>query len=127
MDVDVAVLAGAVVGLFAVEPEDAGEDEILFLHRVGGFPDAAGGLASDKLGTGGGVVADLLADAVPAEGGLVAIGFRAGAFFGGGNGEGAGDAAVVDQIEALGGDADEGGEGRGEGGDGVEGGLGDRR
>ena len=46
MDVDVAVPTGAVVGLFAVEPEDAGEDKVLFLHRVGGFPDAAGGLAS---------------------------------------------------------------------------------
>ena len=35
VDVDVAVPTGAVVGLFTVEPEDAGEDEIFFFHRVG--------------------------------------------------------------------------------------------
>ena len=50
MDVNVAFPAGAVVGLFAIEPEDAGEDEVLFLQWVGGFPDATGGFASDKLG-----------------------------------------------------------------------------
>ena len=50
MDVNVAIPAGPVMGLFAIEPEDAGEDEVLFLQWVGGFPDATGGFASDKLG-----------------------------------------------------------------------------
>ena len=107
MDVDVAVFAGPVVFLFAVEPENAGEDQILFFHRVGGFPDTTGGFASNELGSGFGAVADLLTDAVPAERGFVAVGFGAGAFFCGRNGKGAGDGSVVgNDIEALGGDGD---------------------
>ena len=105
MDVDVAVLAGAVVFLFTVEPEDAGEDQILFFHRVGRFPDTTRGFASNKVGSGFGVIADLLTDSVPAERGLVAVGFRTRAFFGGGDRERAGDGAVLgNDIETLGGD-----------------------
>ena len=107
MDVDVAVFAGFVVIFLSVEPEDAGEDQILFFHRVGGLPDATRGFASNELGTGFGVVADLLADAVPAERGFVAVWLGTGAFFGGGDWERAGDGAVVgNDIEALGGDGD---------------------
>ncbi len=95
------------MGFLAVEPEDAGEDEVLFLHGVGGLPDAAGGFASDKLGTGGSAVANFFADAVPAKGGFVAIGLRAGAFLGGGDGKGADDtAAVVDEVKTLSRDGD---------------------
>ena len=107
MDVDEAVFAGAVGGFLAVEPEDAGENEVLFLHGIGGLPDTAGGFASDELGAGGGAIADLFADAVPAKGGFIAVRFRAGALFCGGDRKGAGDAAIVaDEIEALGGDGD---------------------
>ena len=107
VNVNVAIFAGSVVLLFTVEPEDAGEDEILFFQRVGGFPDTAGGFASDKVSSGFGVVADLLADPVPAEWGLVAVGFGAGAFFGGGDRERAGDRAVIgNDIETLRGDGD---------------------
>ena len=107
MNVDVAVFTGAVVFLFTVEPEDAGEDQILFFHWVGGFPDTARGFASNKVGTGFGVVADLLTDPVPAERSFVAVGFRARSFLCGGDRERAGDGAVVgNDIEALGGDGD---------------------
>ena len=107
MDVDVAIFARFVVILFTVEPEDAGEDKILFFHRVGGFPDTAGGFATHKVGAGYGVVADLLTDAVPTERGFVAVGFGTGAFFGGGDRERAGDRAVIgNDIETLGGDGD---------------------
>ena len=107
MDVDVALFAGFVVIFLSVEPEDAGEDQILFFHRVGGLPDATVGFASDELGAGFGVVADLLTDPVPAERGLVAVGFGTSAFFGGGDGKGAGDGAVVgNDVETLGGDGD---------------------
>ena len=81
VDVDVAVFAGSVVFLFTVEPEDAGEDQILFFHRVGGLPDTARGFASNKVGSGFGSVADLLADPVPAERSFVAVGFGTDAFF----------------------------------------------
>ena len=105
MDVDVAFFAGAVVVFIAVEPEDASEDEVLFFDGVGRFPDTAGGFTSNKVGAGFGVVADLLADAVPAEGGFVAVGFGACPFFCGGYGERAGDGAVVgNDIESLSGD-----------------------
>ena len=83
MDVDVAVFARFVVSFFTVEPEDAGQDEILFFHRIGGFPDTAVGFATHKVGAGFGVVTDLLTDPVPAERGFVAIRFGASAFFGG--------------------------------------------
>ena len=107
MDVDVAVLAGAVMVFIAVEPEDASEDEVLFFDGVGRFPDTAGGFASNKVGAGFGVVADLLTNAVPTERSFVAVWFRACAFLGGGDGKGAGDGAVVgNDIEALGGDGD---------------------
>jgi len=107
VDVDVAVFARFVVIFLAVEPEDAGEDKILFFHRVGGFPDTACGFASNELGTEFGVVADLLTDPVPAERGFVAVGFGTSAFFGGGNRERAGDASVVgNDVETLGGDGD---------------------
>ena len=107
MDVDIAILAGAIVGLLAVEPKDAGKDEIFFLHGIGGLPDAAGWFAPHKLGAEGGVVTDLLADAVPAEGSFMAVRFRTGAFFSGGDGERAGDATVfADKVESLGGDGD---------------------
>jgi len=107
VNVDVAILAGLVVRLFAFEPEDAGEDEVLFLQGVGGFPNAAGGFAPNELGAGFGLIANLLADAVPAKGGLVAFGFRSGPFFGGGDREGAGDGAVIgDDVETLGRDGD---------------------
>ena len=107
MDVDVAVFAGFVVSFFSVEPENAGEDQILFFHRVGGFPDTAGGFATNKVGAGFGVVADLLTNPMPAERGFVAIRFGTSAFFGCGDGKGAGDRAVVgNDIEALGGDRD---------------------
>ena len=105
VDVDVAVFTRFVVILFTVEPEDAGEDQILFFHWVGGFPDTASGFASGKVGAGFGVVADLLTDPMPAERGFFAVRFRACAFFGGGNRERAGDGAVIgNDIEALGGD-----------------------
>ena len=107
MDVDVAFFAGFVVIFLSVEPEDAGEDQILFFHRVGGFPDAARGFASNELGAGFGVVADLLTDPVPAERGFVAVRFRARSFLCGGDRERAGDGAVVsNDIEALGGNGD---------------------
>ena len=107
MDVDVAVFARFVVIFFSVEPEDPGEDQILFFHRVRGFPDTTGWFASNKVGAGFGVVADLLTDPVPAEGCLVAVRFGTSAFFGGGNRERAGDGAVIgNDIEALGGDGD---------------------
>ena len=107
MDVDVALFAGFVVIFLSVEPEDAGEDQILFFQRVGGLPDATVGFASDELGAGFGVVADLLTDPVPAERGFVAVGFRARSFLCGGDRERAGDGAVVgNDIEALGGDGD---------------------
>lgn len=107
MDVDVAVFARFVVILFTVEPEDAGEDQILFFHRVGGFPDTTGWFASHKVGAGFGVVADLLTDPVPAERSFVAVGFGTSAFFGGGDRERAGDRAVVgNDIETLRGDGD---------------------
>ena len=104
MDVDEAVFAGAVRGFLSVEPEDAGEDEILFLRGIGGLPDASGGFTPDELGAGSGAIADLFADAVPAEGGFITFGLRADALFGGGDGKGSGDAAVVtDEVKALGG------------------------
>ena len=107
MDVDVAVFARFVVSFFSVEPEDAGEDQILFFYGVGGFPDATIGFASDKVGAGFGVVTDLLTDPVPAERSFVAVGFGTSAFFGGGDRERAGDRAVIgNDIEALGGDGD---------------------
>lgn len=107
MDVDVAIFARFVVILLSVEPEDAGQDQIFFFHRVGGFPNTAGWFASDELGAGGGAVADLLTDLVPTERGFVAVGFGTGAFLGGGDGKGAGDGAVVgNDIETLGGDGD---------------------
>ena len=105
VDVDVAVFAGAVVVFIAVEPENASEDEVLFFDGVGRFPDTAGGFASNKVGAGFGVVADLLADAVPAEGSFIAVGFGAYPFFGGGDRERAGDGAVVgNDVEFLSGD-----------------------
>ena len=108
MDVDVAVFAGFVVIFLSVEPEDAGEDEILFFYRVGGFPDTAGGFASNKVGSRFSVIADLLTYPVPAERGFVAVRFRARSFLCGGDRERAGDGAVVgNDIELLGGDGDE--------------------
>jgi hypothetical protein len=57
--------------------------------------------------SGFGVVADLLTDLVPAERGLVAVGYGTSAFFGGGDWERAGDRAVIgNDIETLGGDGD---------------------
>ena len=107
MDVDEAIFARFVVIFLSVEPEDAGEDEILFFHRVGGFPNTARGFASNKVGAGFSVVTDLLTDPVPAERSFVAVGFGASAFFGGGDRERAGDRAVIgNDIEALGGDGD---------------------
>lgn len=107
MDVDVAIFARFVVIFLSVEPEDAGQDQIFFFHRVGGFPDTAGWFASDELGAGGGAVANLLTDLVPTERGFVAVGFGTSAFLGGGDGKGAGDGAVVgNDIETLGGDGD---------------------
>ena len=105
MDVDVAVFAGAVMVFIAVEPEDASEDEVLFFDGVGRFPDTASGFASNKVGAGFGVVADLLADAMPAKGSFVAVWLGACPFFGGGDGERAGDGAVVgNDVEFLSGD-----------------------
>ena len=105
VDVDVAVFAGFVVIFLSLEPEDAGEDQILFFHWVGGFPNTARGFTSNKVGAGFGVVADLLTDPVPAERGLVAVGLGTSAFFGGGDRERAGDRAVIgNDIETLGGD-----------------------
>jgi len=107
VDVDVAVFAGAVMGFFAVEPKDASEDEVLFFDGVGRFPDTASGFASNKVSAGFGVVADLLADAVPAEGGFITVGFGACPFFCGRDGERAGDGAVVgNDIKFLSGDGD---------------------
>ena len=107
MDVDVAIFARFVVIFLPVEPKDAGEDQIFFFHRVGGFPDTAGGFASNKVGSGFSVIADLLTDLVPTERGFVAVGFGTSAFLGGGDGKGAGDGAVVGKdIETLGGDGD---------------------
>jgi len=107
VDVDVAVFACFVVIFLSVEPENAGEDQVLFFHPIGGFPDTTRGFASNELGTEFGVVADLLIDPVPAERGLVAVGFGTGAFFGCGDGKGAGDRAVVgNDVETLGGDGD---------------------
>ena len=107
MDVDVAVFARFVFIFLSVEPEDAGEDKILFFHRVGGFPDAAGGFTSNKVGSGFGAVADLLTDPMPAERGFVAVWFGTSAFFCGGDGKGAGDGAVFgNDVETLGGDRD---------------------
>ena len=105
VDVDVAVFAGAVMVFIAVEPKNAGEDEVLFFDGVGRFPDTAGGFASNKVGAGFGVVADLLTDPVPAERSFVAVGFGTSAFFGGGDRERAGDRAVIgNDIETLRGD-----------------------
>ena len=107
VDVDVAVFAGFVVIFLSLEPEDAGEDQILFFHWVGGLPDTAGGFASNKVGSGFGVVADLLTDSMPTERSFVAVGFGTSAFFGGGDRERAGDRAVIgNDIETLGGDGD---------------------
>ena len=107
MDVDVAVFAGAVVIFLSVEPEDAGEDQILFFHWIGGFPDAARGFASNKVGARFGAVADLLTDPVPAERGFVAVWFRARSFLCGGDLKRARDGAVIgNDIESLGGDGD---------------------
>ena len=107
VDVDVAVFTGAVMVFIAVEPKNASEDEVLFFDGVGRFPDTAGGFASNKVGAGFGVVADLLADAVPAEGSFIAVGFGACPFFGGGDRERAGDGAVVgNDVEFLSGDGD---------------------
>lgn len=107
MDVDVAVLAGAVMDFIAVEPEDASEDEVLFFDGVGRFPDTAGRFASNKVSAGFGVVADLLAGPMPAKGSFIAVGFGACPFFGGGDGERAGDGAVVgNDVESLSGDGD---------------------
>ncbi|NBR72529.1 MAG: hypothetical protein EBT75_10665 [Proteobacteria bacterium] len=59
------------------------------------------------MGAGFGVIADLLADPMPAERGLVAIRFGTGAFFCGGNRERAGDRTVVgDDVDTLGGYGD---------------------
>ena len=107
MDVDVAVFAGAVMVFIAVEPEDASENEVLFFGGVGRFPDTAGRFASNKVSAGFGVVADLLADAVPAEGSFITVGFGACPFFGGRDGERAGDGAVFgNDVEFLSGDGD---------------------
>ena len=107
MDVDVAVFTGAVMVFIAVEPEDASEDEVLIFDGVARFPDTAGRFTSNKVGAGFGVVADLLADAVPAEGSFLAVGLGACPFFGGGDGERAGDGAVVgNDVESLSGDGD---------------------
>jgi hypothetical protein len=60
------------------------------------------------VGSGFGVIADLLTDPMPAERSFVAVRFRTGAFFGGRDRERAGDGAVVgNDIKALGGDRDE--------------------
>ena len=105
MDVDVAVFTRFVVIFLSVEPENSCEDQILFFHRVGGFPDTAGWFATNKVGAGFGVVADLLTNPVPAERSFVAVGFGTSAFFGGGDWERAGDRAVVtNDIETLRGD-----------------------
>ena len=107
MDVDVAVFAGAVMVFIPVEPEDASEDEVLFFDWVGRFPDTACRFASNKMSSGFGVVADLLADPMPAKGSFIAVGFGACPFFGGGDGERAGDGAVVgNNLEFLSGDED---------------------
>ena len=107
MDIDVAVFAGFVVIFLSVEPENAGEDQILFFHRVGRFPDTAGGFATNKVGAGFGVVADLLTNPMPAERGFVAIRFGTSAFFRGRDWERAGDGAVIgDDVETLSGDGD---------------------
>jgi hypothetical protein len=59
------------------------------------------------VGAGFSVVADLLTDLVPAERGLITVGFGTSAFFGGGDWERAGDRAVIgDDIETLRGDGD---------------------
>jgi len=105
--VDVAVFAGAVMIFIAVEPEDASEYEVLFFDGVGRFPDTASRFASNKVGAGFGFFADLLADAVPAEGSFIAVWLGACSFFGGGDGERAGDGAVVgNDVEFLSGDGD---------------------
>ena len=107
VDVDVAVFAGAVMIFIPVEPEDASENEVLFFDGVGRFPDTAGRFASNKVSAGFGVVADLLADPVPAEGSFIAVWLGACPFFGGGDGERAGDGAVVgNEVESLSGDGD---------------------
>jgi len=107
VDVDVAVFAGAVMVFIAVEPENASEDEVLLFDGVGRFPNTASGFASNKVGAGFGVVADLLADAVPAEGSFIAVGFGACPFFGGRDEERAGDGAVFgNDVESLSGDGD---------------------
>jgi len=101
----VAVFAGAVMIFISVEPEDASEYEVLFFDGVGRFPDTASGFASNKVSAGFGVVADFLADAVPAEGSFITVGFGACPFFCGGDGERAGDGAVVgNEVEFLSGD-----------------------
>jgi hypothetical protein len=59
------------------------------------------------VGSGFGVVADLLTDLVPAERGLIAVGFGTSAFFRGRDWERAGDGAVIgNDIETLRGDGD---------------------
>ena len=107
VDVDVAVFAGAVMVFIAVEPEDTSEDEVLFFDGVGRFPDTASRFAANKVGAGFSVVADLLADPMPAEGSFITVGFGACPFFCGGYGERAGDGPVVgNDIESLSGDGD---------------------
>lgn len=49
MNINVTILAGKIVRLFAVEPKDAGQDEILFFYRVGRFPNTACGAAADEV------------------------------------------------------------------------------
>ncbi len=99
MDVDAAGVGVFVLGLEAIEPDDAGDDGI----AAGGVDgdDLAGGGAMADDGAGGEIAADFIADAKIAERGLVAAPAVAGAVAGGGDGEAGNELAIADDGEAL--------------------------
>ena len=74
VDVDVAIEGVLVVGIEAVEPEDAGLDEIA---GIGGVADLAGGDAGFEDGAEGSAGADFFGDFEMAEGGFEAAGLCA--------------------------------------------------
>jgi hypothetical protein len=77
VDVDAAAAGVAVLGLEAIEPDDAGDDGVA-ARGVDGEDLAGGGAVADD-GAGGQVFADLIADAQLAKGGAVTIEAIAGA------------------------------------------------
>ena len=98
VEVDVALVGVGVFFFSAVEPEDTGEDGVVFL-RVG-CPDAGGASAFER-GEEGGTVADFFTDDELAGGRLVGAFGEADAVGGGGNGGSENGFSVLGEGEEL--------------------------